>query len=179
MAGSPRRRDGVFVDHLLVIDQYELLVALEHARQAVSQCARRPDPAVLDLYQQPAVVAPRHAAPDKLPEPAQFGFTAKKDRRLVQVGPVPVVGDDAIVGVVVEVGAGNQTDRRVVGGFVESAQQHGVGPCLVAGMRAFRFRPATPAGDHQPVLVAEPRLRPLLELDDDEIGGLVGAATGD
>lgn len=89
------------------------------------------------------------------------------------------MGDDAVIGVVVQVGTGLQGNISLMHGLIEAFKKRGVGPCLVAGVGAFALSRAAALGDNDSVFDRKLGRRPLLQLHDDEVGCAVGRASGD
>ena len=164
--------------HLLVVDQHELGLALQQPGHAVDQQLRRPDAPVLDGVQRALAVAVAHVFAD---EGLQLGaFAGQEQRRTLEVVAVVRVVDLAVARVVVQVGAGLQRHGAVLHRGVEVLQVGGVGPGLVGRVRPLAFaRAAAAARPHDGVLLAAAGLRPLLELDDDDLGARGGVLAGD
>jgi hypothetical protein len=85
--------------------------------------------------------------------------------------------DDAVALVVVQVGAGLNGDAAGVHGFVEAFHQRGIGPRLVRRVNDLAL-PAAKVGADQRVFHRRLHLVPLLELDDDDVLGVVVIPTG-
>ena len=105
---APGQVQGGLVDHLLVVDHEEGLVAGQHGAELVRQVLGRPDAAVLDDVEQlPAVAAPDEA----LDEVRQaLGVVAQEDRGAGEVGLIARIQHGGAVGHVVQVGAGREAD---------------------------------------------------------------------
>ena len=97
---SLRDRPGAFVDHFLIVDQHEFLIALEHLRQAVHEHLGRADAAVLDLVDQLGLVAVLDVLLDEVAQPGPLGLALEEQRRLLDIGRVPLVVDDVVALVV-------------------------------------------------------------------------------
>ncbi|MNV72401.1 hypothetical protein D3C71_1654820 [compost metagenome] len=134
---------------------------------------------MLDAVQQILVVSMSHMLPDKGLQPIPLGF--EEQGRLVDVGRVIWVVDHPVaLWIVVQVGTRLQHHPVIQHGGVEVVEQRRVRPGLVRGMRAFALAGPSPSPrPDDPVLLAHPRFRPLLEFDNDHLGLALLVQAGD
>ena len=170
-------KDGLVSDFLLV-HKHELRLVGQHPGYSVGQLAGGAHPSVLYLVEQRGLVTPVDMPADELAQLLLFVLAAQEQWRLLEVFGIPGVVDHPLAPVIVQVGAGTQPDVAVVDGLVEAFQQRGIGPGLVARMRALAFAGTASLRPDDTVLFADTRVRPLLQFHDHQVRRVVLVATG-
>ncbi|MNE90394.1 hypothetical protein D3C80_1879010 [compost metagenome] len=101
----------------------------------------------------------------------QFVFAFEEERSFIDVSLVMGGVDDAVLHIVVQIGAGSYCDALLVDGLIEPFQQRRIGPGLIRGMY-YLVLPMTQGGLHDSVFAGGRDFVPLLQFDEH---GMLGA----
>ena len=107
--------DGL-VGNFLVVDEYELLLAVDHADQGVHEAFRWANPPALDLVDNPSPVAAADVSSQELAQALSFRIALQEQRRAFQVLAVEVVCEVTAYTAIVEVRARPDLDVGLVNG---------------------------------------------------------------